>query len=236
LGGTVLYTFRGNLLGYDSSTGALRWTAKVGAADTELTMAGNLAVLWPNSETTDTSSPDIAVDATTGHVVWSFDRKEFAAVAGSGAGLVFLATYFHRELYAVDARTGAVRWQAKTFVAQDSAGVTTGSDVLMVEGGESDPVGTQLVDRSLSDGHIRWQYAVSGLTVLPRPITVVGDEAVVQVMPPSAGEPAPLTALSIAAGRKLWSAEVPILVSRPPLIDASGALVAAEDGVYACAA
>src|SRR4051794_33259558 len=117
LGNTVVFTHRGNLLGYDSRTGALRWTAKVGAANTELTMEGDLAILWPNSDSAGVPSPDVAVDVTTGPVVGSFDRQQFAAPAGSGGGLVLFATYFDRRLYAVDARTGALRWQATTFVA-----------------------------------------------------------------------------------------------------------------------
>lgn len=236
VGNVVVYAIRGDLLGYDTSTGALRWTAKVGVGNTELTMAGDLAVLWPNSAGPGISTSDVAVDATTGHVAWSFDRQQFAAVAGSGGGLVFLATYTDRRLYAVDARTGALRWHVATFVAQDSTGVVSGPGLLLLEGGVPDLPQTRVVDRALADGHIRWQRSISGLGVLPRPIAVVADEAVVQVLPSKGDQPSPLTAFAVADGSQRWSADVPLLVDRSPLVDTSGALVAAEDAVYGCAA
>ncbi len=235
-GAVVVYAVHGRLLGYDTSSGALRWSAEVGAGHTVVSMAGDLAVTSPNGEGQGIPSSDVAVDTATGRVVWTFDRKHLASMVASGGGLVFLATYNpDRRLYAVDARSGALHWQVTTFVANDTVGIVAGPDLLLVEGGGIDFPGTRVVDRALADGHIRWQRSVSGSAVLGRPLTVVADEVVVQLLPATSTKPSQLTALAVADGTRRWSADVPMFAGSAPLVEADGALVAAEDPAYGCA-
>jgi outer membrane protein assembly factor BamB len=232
--GTVIYGVNGRLTGYDDRTGQRRWTTAGGLPqEPTAQVAGGLVLV-----TSDVQGPGIptamtAVIPATGRIAWRFDRGEALTVLSAGpAGLTLAAYAFNRRLYLLDPRTGRLRWQADTFVAQDTIPLVTKTDVLVLEGLQT----VRLVDRAAADGRVRWQAPVTDPSLGGQPVVRAGSLAVVQGEPSRPRRPAPLLAYQTAGGKLAWRADMPAFVQPPPVLVPGGILVQSADPLYACAA
>ena len=152
--GLVIYGLNGRLTGYDDLTGRPRWTASGLPQAPAIQLTGGLVLVTSNEQGPGISTALTAVIPGTGRIAWRFDRGEPLTVLAAGpAGLTLAAYVFNRWLYLLDPRTGRLRWQAQTFVAEGNIPLVTRTDVLVLEGLQT----VALVDRNAADGRVIWQ-------------------------------------------------------------------------------
>ena len=194
VGGGAVYagTADGALVALDAMTGAERWRYTVSAAgDAVHSPAFADGIVYVGGD----SGGFVAVDASSGELVWHLDTGEYAtgtAVVADGIAYVgALSDVATGRLWALDARTGASRWEVDEplFSPAVSAGVAySGSDSGLVAAHDT-TTGSEL-----------WRFQVQGTA---RPLGVA--QGVVYV--PADGEHR-VYALDAASGSELWHFDV----------------------------
>jgi outer membrane protein assembly factor BamB len=240
VGPVVVEGSGGRVYGYDSRTGALRWTAAGMPAAPLLATDGGLVLMTSSAEGAGLPTAVIALSAATGRVAWRFDAGVPAWVEGSGPAGIVLATNGPDFLYLADPATGRVRWKAATFVQNTGeagqpliAAVTT-RDVTTPEGGSASQR-QRIVDRSAADGAVRWAVPVAGSVPTAVPVLAVGSRLVTVADLNGAGA-GTLSAVDQATGHPGWRVRMPTTLWVPPALAASGVLAQSTDASYGCAA
>ena len=229
----VIFGENGRLTGYDDRTGRPRWTTGGVPAQPAIQLAGGLVLVTSNAQGPGITTALTAVVPGTGRIAWRFDPGEPLTVLSAGpAGLTVAAYVFNRRLYLLDPRTGRLRWQADTFVAQGTVPLVTQTDVLVVEGQQT----VRLVDRAAADGRMRWQDTLAEPPLGQQQVLQAGPLAVLQGDAGRPEAPAPLLAYQLTRGRLAWRVDLPTFVQSPPVLGPGQMLVQSADLIYACAA
>jgi len=231
-GGLVIYGLNGRLAGYDDRAGRPRWTVPGLPQDPVIQVTAGLALVTNNETRGTAPNPVTAVVPATGRIAWRFNSGEQLNVLSAGpAGLALDSYTPGRRLYLLDPRTGRLRWQAATFVAEGTIPLVTRTAVVVVEGLQT----VRLVARDAADGRVRWQDLLTEPPVEGGPVGQAGPLIVLQGEPGRSGRPAPLAAYQAATGRLAWRAGMPAFVQPPPVLLPGAVLVQPGDPVYACA-
>ncbi len=228
----VIFGENGRLTGYDDRTGRPRWTTGGVPAQPAIQLAGGLVLVTSNARGPGITTALTAVVPGTGRIAWRFDPGEPLTVLSAAAGLTVAAYVFNRRLYLLDPRTGRLRWQADTFVAQGTVPLVTQTDVLVVEGQQT----VRLVDRAAADGRVRWQDTLAEPPLGQQQVLQAGPLAVLQGDAGRPEAPAPLLAYQLTRGRLAWRVDLPTFVQSPPVLGSGQMLVQSADLIYACAA
>ena len=228
----VIFGGNGRLTGYDDRTGRPRWTTGGVPAQPAIQLAGGLVLVTSNAQGPGITTALTAVVPGTGRIAWRFDPGEPLTVLSAGpAGLTLAAYVFNRRLYLLDPRTGRLRWQADTFVAQGTVPLVTQTDVLVAEGQPT----VRLVDRAAADGRVRWQDTLAEPPLGQQQVLQAGPLAVLQGDADRPEAPAPLLAYQLTSGRLAWRVDLPTFVQSPPVLGPGQMLVQAADLAYSCA-
>jgi outer membrane protein assembly factor BamB len=232
-GQLVIFGVNGRLTGYDDRTGRPRWTTGGLPDQPTVLVADGLVLVLSNTQGPGITTALTAVLPATGRVAWRFDPGESLTVLSAGpAGLTVAAYVFSRRLYLLDPRTGRLRWQEATFVAQGIVPLVTSTDILAVEG--QSPI--RLVDRAAADGRVRWQDTLTTPPVGQQQVLAAGPLAVLQGAPVTPGQPAPLLAYRLTNGRAAWRVDMPTFVATQPVLTPGHVLEQPADLMSACAA
>lgn len=240
VGPVVVEGSGGQVFGYDSRTGALRWTAAGMPAAPLLTAAAGLVLMTSSAMGPGMPTAVVALSAATGRVAWRFDAGVPAWVEGSGPAGILLATNGPGFLYLADPATGRVRWRAAASIqnageaGQPLIAAVTARDVITPDGGGAGQ-GQRIVDRSAADGSVRWAAPVTGWVPTAVPVLAVGSR-VVMVTDPNGTGGGTLSAVDQATGRPGWRLRTPAGVWVPPALAVSGLLAQSTDPSYGCAA
>lgn len=215
--GNVLYAcvaWSGQYLyAIDAATGLPRWDVD---ADCGLTGPYGGMAAPPHAGTLIYSGHE-ALDAGTGAVTWS-SSLPLAIEAASGTQVYGVATTDATTIYALDARTGALRWQQQVAQPLGMAPIVAGG---MLYVGEAQPVGGTATFYSLdtTSGQIRWHET------LATEAAAVGNGLVYV----SAAQG--LLALDAATGATRWS--FPVGSDSAPLFSGSVVYVGTGEGITA---
>jgi outer membrane protein assembly factor BamB len=231
--GNVIFAANARLTGYDDMTGQLRWTNKGLPADPIGQLTGGLVLVTSDTQGGNSPTAITAVVPATGRVAWRFDPGEpFIMLSGGPAGLAVATYVFNSRLYLLDPRTGHLRWQADTAVAQNTIPLITASAVVSAEG----IGGTVLVARAAADGRVLWQHALAQPPVSSQQVIQAGPLAVLQGNPASPGPSSRLAAYRLTSGALAWQVSMPTFVPVWPVPVPGGFLVQPSDPGSACAA
>ena len=218
--GLVLAAGGGQARALRLGDGSLAWTAALprrGPLDSAQLLGGHLLLR---------SSEDIvALDATTGRVLWSQPLRETSLLVGEGGVLALLATRgtFAPEtwLMALDARTGRTLWEREVSGArlpwiQDGA--------LLLNDGET------VLSLELATGKERWRKALGG--PLLAPLQLQGDQVLALFR--AKGQPR-ILGFRLGDGGEAFLAPVQDRLGTGPLLASPGSLLLplAEGGVVA---
>lgn len=193
------------------------WIADVGSGDAEdAALLSQPLVVGSTVFSLDARAEVRAFDLKTGKLYWNNDLEDIEDDSGAfGGGLayaddrVFVTTGLAR-IFALDAKTGAVVWEARSPGPIRSAPVVDGGRVFAVT------LDNQTIVLSAADGEVLWQHRgveeQVGLLGSASP-AVSGDFVIV---PYSSGE---IYALSVQTGRVYWNASLAAVRRRDPLSD-----------------
>ncbi|HWQ11520.1 MAG TPA: PQQ-binding-like beta-propeller repeat protein [Roseiflexaceae bacterium] len=197
--GLLLVETKSHLRAFDMRTGRERWAFTHPGSYISPAVAGDYAYIRAES---DNKGQLIALDLQTGMPAWRFTPRRLSSAENGffgghlGAPLVVGGTLFvgaGKELYALDAATGATRWE---FAAQDyiTSSATAAAGRVYI----SDFDYIYAIDQG--SGALLWSYpAQSAISFSP-----VATEQSVLVTSGSA-----VVALDGASGRRLWELNVP---------------------------
>jgi outer membrane protein assembly factor BamB len=194
-----------------------------------------LAAVWPMYQFFPHHN---AVFAGNDAVSW---RRDFGAKINGGLALVGDTIYgdsFDGRVWAVNARTGALRWSAQTggvvmttpVVAGNTVIVGTGTSRVLVQTANrliwGRPQGDAIVAFDARSGRVRWRYATAGED-MPSPALarVRGDDAVI-----FANGDDRVRALRVRDGRLLWQRTVNGIASMSSAANDRGAIFVVVGG------
>ncbi len=144
----VVTTVRGDVLGYDTRTGALRWRQHLSISVDAPTAVGNTVVVVGGTDGSLT-----AFDAD-GSRLWQQEAGTVSPATVIVRDAAVSITY--GQLQARDLRTGALRWTRTGLGATDALRVLAGSPAILDAGG--------VRSFSVADGTLRWNHRVAGVT------------------------------------------------------------------------
>lgn len=211
------------LRAFDLETGRQRWAVTQNGAYISPAVAGNLVFFRSESNN---KGQLIALDLQSGKQVWSFTPKRLSSAQNNYYGghlaspvivdgVVFVGA--GKEVYALDAKTGALRWE---FAAQDfvtSSATVAGGQIYI-----SDFRYFYAIDQQR--GTLRWSYPIkSSFSFAP----IASGSTVLLTN----GEN--LNALDVATGKLLWTMSIAGEVLVPAAADSSRAFVKSTETLYA---
>ncbi|HEY7488473.1 MAG TPA: serine/threonine-protein kinase [Streptosporangiaceae bacterium] len=155
----------------------------IGGAATVATLAvaGTGAALWSHRP----RSP----------LLWTFDVPDFLGVGPKPAGDAVLVS--GSETFALDARTGKVRWRASDKIARESQPVAQDGRVLIYDG-------SSLTALSIATGQTLWGQVMKSFVLDPVPTVMNGVACMTTSL--GTGEYV-LEALDVATGQERWKYE-----------------------------
>ncbi len=159
----------GNVLALDAATGAIRWKHAIGQFFNDSTPVVVGRVVFVAAE----STWILALDAISGKQLWATDTHEVIKAAPTYAGDMLLVNA-STTAFALDARTGVVRWRFHESGAgwpTTAAPAVQGNLVYIVQG--TNPV---IYALNLSNGHKVWSYTV-GERLISTPL-VTGQDVI----------------------------------------------------------
>jgi hypothetical protein len=184
------------LVGLDPANGTTRWTYPVPGGgflgDAVLSGDGGLAF-----RTGDTGIL-IVLDTSSGHVRWSRQvggGRNDGGLPSAASGLVLYVDPDH-QMFALDARTGAVRWQVR---ADQSGHVIVSQNVGVVMPDAISGPSVTVVAHSLDNGAVVWRHQLADIAA------VFPDQAGFMLADYRANT---MTLVEAATGNQVWEAQV----------------------------
>lgn len=213
-------TSGGNLLALNAQSGSLIWKANIGQDLNDMTpvVVGQVVFVAANSTWL------LALNAANGNVLWKTNLNEVIKSAPTYAGGLVLVNA-SATTYALDARTGLVRWQFHETGSgwPTSAAPTVQGQLVYVAQGTR-PIVYAL---NLANGKQVWAYAVAAnnnTRLISTPI-VAGPDVVVGTWDGR------LIALNAASGSLSWTYNVNAALTRGVAPDGIAGSPAASNGV-----
>jgi len=242
VGPVVVEASGGQVFGYDSRTGAVRWTVSGLLEEPYLTAADGLVLVSSGGGSgTGISTAVTALSPATGRVAWRFDPGTTVMVEGAGPAGILLTSYTPDRLYLIDPATGRERWQATTFIEPSGpatqVALVTATGIILAEGqrGPNPNQRQRYVDRSAATGAVRWSVPFSGWAPPAVPVLALGPLAATVTDPNSLGK-ATLATMRQATGKPGWRVTLPTTLWVPPALTPSGVLAQSTDPSYGCPA
>ena len=207
--GTVYFGAGWDVYALNASTGALAWDDHAPVYFVNSTPALAYGAIYVGSQ----DNHLYALNAQTGHVLWSFAVNDNGGEGTPSAatvlnGVVYFGAY-DGNVYALDARSGAKLWSYQTgYLIFDSPAVV--NNVVYVGSGSN------VFALDATSGTLQWTSRLSGLVKTASPAVADG---VVYIA--TAGSPDYLYAIDAATGALLWSEKAK---TNSEEIDASPAL------------
>lgn len=191
--GGIVYagTVQGDVLAVNANSGKLEWSYSLGDS-MELWMFASPLVVG-DVVYAGTAKRFVAIDAATGNPLWSDDNLAGVWLAYhsspvAGNGLIYVGLTAPNGLFALDSRTGKVRWQQKNLSSLHSTPSLDGDTLYTVCGG--------LAAVSAKSGRQKWKTVIGG-EIASTP-TLAGDRLLVGT---ADGK---LLAFDAAGGKPLW--------------------------------
>ena len=157
------------------------------AAAATLAVAGTAAAFWSNRP----RSP----------VLWKFEVPEFLSVGPKVAGdTVYVAG---QETFALDPRTGKVKWREPAKLGRNTSPVALDGKVLFYDGGSLNAF-------DAATGRRLWSESIKTFALSPLPVATNG--VVCMTAAPGAGEYV-LYAIDVATGQRRWQYEAESLLT-----------------------
>jgi outer membrane protein assembly factor BamB len=189
-------TAEGDVLALDANSGKLQWSYSLGSPMDCWMFASPLVA--GDTVYAGTSKRFVALDSSTGNPLWS--DSELAGVwlayhssPVAGNGLIYVGLTAPDGLFALDSRTGKVRWRQKGLSSLHSTPTLDGDTLYSVSGG--------LAAASAKTGLQKWKTVING-DIASSP-ALAGDRLLVGT---ADGK---LLAFDAASGKQLWQYSKP---------------------------
>lgn len=231
-GTVVVAAVKGTVTGFDARTGRVLWRRGGMPSKVEVMAGpGGRMIVYDQfqqgSARPENLFPVTALSAATGKVLWRLVTSGPVAAISAAHGWIAVGTSGTgtSRLYLVNPATGHPRLSVATFVASDMTWGVTATDLVyfMSESltGSVDPGVTEVVDRRLVTGAVRWSVRLpdwsAGAIAQPS-----GPDVLVTSF---ATGPSRILAIDVATGRSRVVTDLPQIPS-PPVVTGGSALLA----------